>query len=337
MSRGAPRTGAYDLHGLQLSIVLPETGLDDAAAALHARLAQLPKRLPDGDPVSPGLTFEIHAADAGHQLVRPPAPRPVYDPPLGEVVYDDGGDLLYIEHGPRLRVLAEPGAGRVRLSARGPLQNGEEDLWLLSHPLFTLPLAELLKRRGLYSLHAAGLCLDGRALVLPGTSGSGKSTLALALVRAGFSFLGDDTLFLAKRREGLRLLAFPDEFDLTDQTVGFFPELAPLLAEAPRAGWRKRQLRAEEVYGAEVVWECGPGVLIFPRVSGRRESMLEPIDSGEALLELVPNVLLTEPRSSQAHLDTLAELARSSRCYRLATGTDLDGAVELLREVVRTR
>jgi hypothetical protein len=86
-----------------------------------------------------------------------------------------------------------------------------------------------------------------------------------------------------------------------------------------------------------VVWECEPGVLVFPRISGRRESVLEPIDPGEALLELVPNVLLTEPRSSQAHLDALAELARSSRCYRLATGTDLDATVELLREVVRTQ
>jgi hypothetical protein len=247
------------------------------------------------------------------------------------VVYDDGGDLLYIEHGPRLRVLAEPGPGRVRMSARGA---DGADLWLLSHPLFTVPLAELLKRRGLYSLHAAGLCLDGKALVLPGTSGSGKSTLALALVRAGFGFLGDDTLFLARRPDGLRLLAFPDEFDLTEQTVGFFPELAPLLDQAARPGWRKRQLRAEQVYGAPVVWECGPGALVFPRVAGRRESVLAPLDPGEALLELAPNVLLTEPASSQAHFDALAELARASRCYRLETGTDLDGAVRLLRDLL---
>ena len=337
MNSEAAVTVTYDLHGLRLSIVLPESGLEDAAAALQARLARLPRR---PAPASPDLLFEVHGengANGDHGLVRPAASRPVYDPPLGEVVYDDGSDLLYIEHGPRLRVLAEPGAGRVRLSARGPLQDGGEDLWLLSHPLFTLPLAELLKRRGLYSLHAAGLCLDGRALVLPGTSGAGKSTLSLALVRAGFGFLGDDTLFLARRPDGLRLLAFPDELDLTDQTAGFFPELAPLLAETPRTGWRKRQLRAEEAYGAEVVWECEPGVLVFPRVSGRRESVLEPIDPGAALLELVPNVLLTEPRSSQAHLDALAELARASRCYRLETGTDLDGAVDLLRQVVRQR
>ena len=149
------------------------------------------------------------------------------------------------------------------------------------------------------------------------------------LARAGFGFLGDDTLFLARRPEGLRLLAFPDEVDLTDETVSFFPDLAPWLA-APRSGWRKRQLRAEEACGAEVVWECAPSHLVFPHVSGRQESALIRVGADGALLELVPNVLLTEPASSQAHLDALADLAAASSCWRLETGRDLDGAVRLL-------
>jgi hypothetical protein len=65
-------------------------------------------------------------------------------------------------------------------------------------------------------------------------------------------------------------------------------------------------------------------------VAGRAESKLIPLDSGEALLELVPNVLLTESVSSQAHLDALAGLAAESTCWRLETGRDLEGAVRLL-------
>jgi hypothetical protein len=149
----------------------------------------------------------------------------------------------------------------------------------------------------------------------------------LALARAGLDFLGDDTLFLAWRAEGLRVLAFPDEIDLTDETAGFFPEVAT--RRTP--GWRKRQLRAEEAFGARIAWECEPAVLVFPRVSGRPRSELRPADPGEALFELAPNVLLTQPGASQAHLDALAELARASRCYRLETGTDLDEAAALLR------
>lgn len=305
---------AYVLHGVRVGVTAPEERI---AAGVRSRLAGLP--LDGGPPYD--VTYEIHLGD--HPFGRPERARPVYDPPVGEVVYDDGADLLYIDYGPRLRVLCDVGRGRVRASALG---TEVADLWAVSHPLFTLPLVELLKRRGLYGLHAGGVCRAGRALLLPGTSGSGKSTLTLALARAGFGFLGDDTLFLRQSR----VLAFPDEFDLTDETVSFFPELVPLLAGGRPDGWRKRQVRVEREYGSEVVWDCEPAFLVFPRVAGVPESALTQMDPGEALLELAPNVLLTEPVSSQTHLDALAELVERCRCYRLATGTDLEGAVRTL-------
>lgn len=317
---------AYLLHGVRLGVLAAGEG-ERAAAGVHARLAGLP--LDGGPPFD--LTFEIQVSES-HGFERPGAARPVYDPPLGEVVYDDADDRLFIGYGPRLRVLCEPGRGRARASAAGV---EEEDLWSLSHPLFTLPLVELLKRRGLYGLHAGGACRGGKALLLAGTSGAGKSTLTLALARAGFGFLGDDTLFLSRRPgEGPRVLAFPDEFDLTDQTVALFPDLAPRLGGPSPAGWRKRQVRVERAYGTPVVWECAPAVLVFPRVAGVRHSELAPLSPGEALLELAPNVLLTEPRSSQAHLDALAELVAASECFRLATGTDLEEAARVVGELL---
>lgn len=328
MRTGAdPAAYSYDLHGLRLAV----TGPEYAAAELHERLQRLPGRGGAREKAAPDLLFELRVQPEGAGIPRPERARPVYDPPGGEVLYDEIGDLLYVELGDSLRALCRPGRGRARLAFRG---GDGEDLWFLSHPLFNLPLMESLKRRGLYSLHAAGLCRNGRALVLPGTSGSGKSTLTIALVRAGFGFLGDDTLFLARRPEGPRILAFPDEVDLTDQTAGFFPELAPLLATPQRHGWRKRQIRAERFYGAEVVWGCEPGLLVFPRIAGRTESRLVPLGTDEALFELAPNVLLTEPVSSQTHLDALAELAAASACYRLETGSDLDGAVRLLEGLI---
>jgi hypothetical protein len=321
---------SYSLDGLSLGIRgLP--GMAPVLAAVGARLARLPAGRPEGD----DFVFEFveigAGGTAGDLPERPAGGRPVYDPPGGEVVYHAGRDALYIRLGERLAALCEPAQGRTRIAVR---ELREEDLWVLSHPLFTLPLAELAKRRGRFSLHAAGLALDGRALVLPGTSGAGKSTLAVALARTGLGFLGDDTLFLTQRPEGLRLLAFPDEIDLTDESAAFFPDLVPHLTAPGHGGWRKLQLAAGRLADpAETapVWDCAPGVLVFPRVSGAAESRLTPIEPDEALLELAPNVLLTEPRSSQAHLDALAALAAASDCYRLETGRDLAAAARLLR------
>lgn len=314
---------SVDLHGLPLAV----QGLPAAVAAVGARLARLPESAGEG------LRFDFVAAAAGDGMPeRPVDGRPVYEPPGGEVLYSGDLDTLYIRLGDRLAAFADPAAGRARIAVRALR---EEDVWLLSHPLFTLPLSELAKRRGLYSLHAAGLSLKGKALLLPGTSGAGKSTLAVALAREGFGFLGDDTLFLAGGGDRpLRILAFPDEVDLTDESAAFFPDLAPHLTTPGHEGWKKRQLTAHRLAGASLVWECRPALLVFPRVAGRDESRLSPMSRDEALLELAPNVLLTEPRSSQAHFDALSALAAASDCYRLETGRDLPATAKLLRSLL---
>lgn len=75
---------------------------------------------------------------------------------------------------------------------------------------------------------------------------------------------------------------------------------------------------------------CRPAMVVFPFPTGRPESVLRRVDADQALLELAPNVLLTETGRAQAHLDPLAELARSVPCYRLQSGCDLAQTSELL-------
>ena len=320
----SPIQASYRLHGLRLGL-RAASGAEGILSRIQARLAGLPSADGPSD-----LVFEIEVRDEASDAAEPPsAGRPVYEPPLGEVLYDDPHDRLHLAYGPRLRVVCEPGRGHARAALIRP---DEELLWALSHPLFTLALVEMAKRRGLLALHAGGVAVEGRALLLAGGSGAGKSTLTLALVRAGLGFLGDDTVFLAGGGAALRVLAFPDEVDLAERALAFFPELEAHLAP-PGAGMRKRQLRAERVYDAPVVWECAPSLLLFPRVAGVRETALTALAPADALLELLPNVLLTDPVSSQAHLDALGDLVARSDCYRLDTGTDLAGAVAAIVEL----
>lgn len=318
----------YEVHGIRLAVSFDRPAL---AAALDARLRHL---LPSGDEREPDLILQFFCVpdDGPHWIERPVGrSRQISRPKTGEIIYFDESDQIYLDYAGRVRLLCEPGRGRASASIR---ESEAESLWFISHPLFTLPLLESLKRRGRFSMHAAGLCRGERCLLLPGDSGSGKSTLTVALVRAGFGFLSDDTVFLARGPEGLRVLAFPDEIDVTDQTASFFPELAHLPALPGIDGWPKRQVWPERVWGAEIVRDCSPAVLVFPRIAHTDRSTITPLDRAEALFELASNVCLTEVRSSQAHLDILAELVREHGCYRLETGRDLERVPDLLRELL---
>ena len=177
-------------------------------------------------------------------------------------------------------------------------------LQMATHSLFNLCLFELLKRRGRYNIHAAGLSIGGQGLLFTGVTGAGKSTLTVALLRAGFGLLGDDTLFLTQGEEGIRALAFPDEIDVTEQTLGFFSELSAF-SDVRKNLRNKTQIAAERVYQTGWVESCIPRVLLFPQVANTATSVLKPIDPEQALMELATNIMLTETRSSQAHLDAL--------------------------------
>src|SRR5208283_2669966 len=108
------------------------------------------------------------------------------------------------------------------------------NLFMASHLMFTILLVEILKRRGCYSMHAAGFSREGKAVLIPGTSGAGKSTLAVTLLRDSFGYLSDDMVFLRRRSDGLGVLNFPEDVDVSDRTINFFPEL-DFLKRCPKA------------------------------------------------------------------------------------------------------
>jgi hypothetical protein len=275
---------------------------------------------------SPAARLDLTVGDG--VLVEPPSgpTRVVYEPQRGgDVLYDDEHDELFIEvEGARALCRAE--AGEVMASLP---ETTERPAWAATRALVTLPLLELLKRRGRYGVHAAGVAQAGQAVLIAGESGAGKTTLSLALVRAGFEFLGDDMVFLRDGEDGPLVLAFPDELDVAETTAAFFPGLGEQLTD-DLAGAPKRQLAAEQL-GKPVATTAAPSLLLFPSVAGEEHSTTRPISADEATLELAPNVLLTERDSSQRHLDALGALAGASRCYRVAAGSDLDELVALVR------
>jgi hypothetical protein len=320
---------AYEIHGVGLTVASGEPAVVDA---MEVRLQTFRRETIEQPEIRLEFILNGHAEDKAHSL-PPGTSRPVYETPHGHLHYFPQGDTVCGDlRGVRLR--CEAGEGVARLHS--PAFAGS-DLYLATHPLATISLMELLKRRGRYSLHAACVAeSDGRGMLVAGPSGAGKSTLTIALVRAGLCFLSDDIVFLRHdpAADTVRVLAFPDTLGVTPHTAERFGDLRSLLAEQPPSGFPKRLVRMDDLFETRALTSCEPRVLVFPEVVRDRPSRLDPLDPKEALLRLVPDVLLTQPAGTQSHLQALAALLARVRCYRLQSGADLDATAQLVRELL---
>jgi hypothetical protein len=320
------RLRSYSLHGLELRVSCSEAITSSLAS--HFRLL--------GSVAQPGeiISFDFQPASgaSSHLLEKPKGlGSSFYEFESGEAFYFKESDQLYLAFGEGVRVLCTPSEGQAHFSV---VESDPVNLFMATHLMFTILLVEMLKRRGYYSVHAAGFSQDGKAILIPGTSGAGKSTLAITLLRSGFGYLSDDMVFLRRDSDGLRVLGFPEDVDVSEQTIRFFPELRFLGRVPKRYGWPKKQVRADEVYGAELVQEAVPRAIVLPQIAHRETSAVRRISPDEALLEIVSNVLLTEIRSCQSHLNVLTELVMHTPCYRLETGRDFDQIPVILGELL---
>lgn len=204
----------------------------------------------------------------------------------------------------------------------------DEDFW--DYPLedrrefFLLTLLMLLRRRGLFGLHANAVESEGAGLLTVGRSGCGKTTLTLALVLEGWRCLSDDALVLRRGPSGVTALAFRRGMSLTADTAGRF--LAP---EVWHGGARLREekvlVHLDSVFPRSALARCRPRAIVFPRVVGARRSQLVPASETSAfvrLLEQSPGIM-TDRASVKAQAEVLKLLLEQCRTYDLALGIDV--------------
>jgi hypothetical protein len=113
----------------------------------------------------------------------------------------DGPRRVIVDHAPvglYSAVHLQPGSNTVLVECSPALVSASGALVCpVRYPLDQLLAMYLLGERGLL-LHAAGMRVGGRAVVLPGVSGAGKSTFSrLAAGRPGWEPLSDDRVLVA--------------------------------------------------------------------------------------------------------------------------------------------
>ena len=206
---------------------------------------------------------------------------------------------------------------------------------ILSNFVFLIGLSELLRSRGLYLIHAAALARDGKGILIPGFTGSGKTTLSIALLREGFKFLGDDRTFIRKDADGLKLLAFPDELDVTEETLFSFPEIKNLPEDAFKMGPRKKKFWVERVYPGSIINIAVPKILLFPNIVREEKSQVKPLSKAKAVERLLPHSLLVfDGEIAARHFHLLCHLMEEMDCYHLNFGKDIHHVHKLIAKII---
>jgi hypothetical protein len=250
-----------------------------------------------------------------------------------DLYLDMDGATIYMDLGGLGCLSFTPTEGR----ARGLLREPEHlDPNLLSSYIFMFVLARLLNARGFFPVHCSAVEKGGAGIIFPGYSGAGKTTTCIALIRNGFGLLGDDRPILRRGAGGgLEFLAFPEMIDVTEETIGFFPELQEQLVLREGLNLTKKSFFAEDIYPGSIRDSCVPGVILYPEISGSKKSRLESLPKIEALKSFLPHSLLVLDRDiSRKHFEILSDLVESADCYRLELGTDLEDLPALVETVL---
>lgn len=194
----------------------------------------------------------------------------------------------------------------------------EDAATYLLGPVFGL----VLRLRGVPSLHAGAVAVDGAAVALAGPAGAGKSSTAAALAARGHALVADDVLALRSDADGIQVQpAYPH--------LRLWPDVLPALfgpgAQLPplTPNWDKRCLRMDHAFHA------APLPLAAVYVLAAREAAdaprLEPMGGTEAVLALVPNIYVGwfPDRAAQAReLEMLGRLARAVPVLRAVPHAD---------------
>jgi hypothetical protein len=204
--------------------------------------------------------------------------------------------------------------------------------------LFFYALAELLKRRGLFTLRAAALEYQGQGVLIAGGHGQGKTTACVSLLRSGFRYLSDDCPLLSEQDAQVDLLACPVKVEAVDRTIEMFAELREAAPGIVKQGVWKKWFQPEDIYPRSIGETCRPAMILFPVVSDMPHSCLEPLPKGRALERMMPQGL--QPGNlaiSRREFQALSKLVQQADCYRLHFGRNVLDLPDLVAPLLNLR
>ena len=173
--------------------------------------------------------------------------------------------------------------------------------------------------RGGLLLHAAGVNIQGRGILLPGASGAGKSTLTTWFLSRGFRYLTDELVYIPEQTTTLQALTRPLNLKQTARSAWWH-----LCDYEAHSAFILTSLKADLVSPAlfndqPPLQESPLDLILFPHYQTDSPFVLEklsPAQTGAALMQCLVNA-----RNLPDHgFSEVAGIARTIPAYRLRYG-----------------
>jgi len=209
-----------------------------------------------------------------------------------------------------------------RISVPPQLRFGEAESGDIEDVLL-LALTVAWRACGWEPVHAAAAAKGDGCILLCAPSGGGKSTLTAALVRNGWRALGDDKLLLRSNGGAPELASLMRTFNLHPRSAEWFRELDGI-AQLPRySAWTpKRRVSLEKLARWSAIDRATlTHVVVVERTDAHCGVVLRPLDAGEALAEVLKQIVIPNDRDVAATaMQRCAHVARRAAACKLEVG-----------------
>ncbi|MCO6452141.1 MAG: hypothetical protein J5I90_15275 [Caldilineales bacterium] len=198
--------------------------------------------------------------------------------------------------------------------------------------MIIISLAPLLRRRGLFTIHAFTAARDDHAVVIVGDIGAGKTTTGINLLCHGYQLVSNDSPLLAPiSQNAIELRAYPGLLSAYPDSISWFPQLASI-AHPNAHPSAKISFAADEIWPEPWREAAKPGLLLFPKIVHDLERpRLAPMPSITALQRLVGlSIENWDSETMPGHLSALRALAANAPAFELHLAPDIERIPELI-------
>ncbi|MBW4576544.1 MAG: hypothetical protein KME08_14815 [Aphanothece sp. CMT-3BRIN-NPC111] len=191
-----------------------------------------------------------------------------------------------------------------------------------------------LENRDRQCVHAGAVGTPTGGVLLAGKGGSGKSTSALACLKSELLYASDDYCLVASD-------PIPYVYSLynTAKLKGAtdlerFPLLANKFNNLDRLEEEKAMIFLAEHFPEKVVAGFPIKAVLVPRVTGKKDTILQRASAGAALAALAPSTIFQLPSAGKQTFQMLAKLVKAVDCYYLNLGTDIGQIPQIISQLL---